>query len=733
MALKKRLSTTARPITNLIRRANQADIGYDVLGSLGLEEPNVKEAVKEAIKKTKNIVNKKELSSAILRSKDTKSKVIKLKTDIEDIKKEQEKSNSRLDEKLDGIKEDIQKNQEKFNTKIDETFNNVKEDIQNLGKEIKKNLKIEKLIKKTETKVNKTFTKVPKESLLPKEEQSGANVLDILLGGEQEESEKKKKTSATKADIEATIARSKDTKAKLSSLNAAINNSLIPKIAAIYKTVNNTNKVVNNIIKIQHTQRGPRANTANNTPPNNPRPKNPVPPKKGKPINPLKTKIPHKHGIDLTATGMFNFLKRGVKHWHEQKQKIHTVPRPNIWNTPGSIANRFTKGYVKPKTTPNFKTMKPATVINPSATGFGGLGGAVLGAAGGATGGGAVGAGVGAAAGLGLSAGVLGAGLGAFAYKGLQYANDPSMFTRDEAALANTAAQQRTPLQTHDFYIRDGKKYDSTTGEEIKEAPKAVGKEAFTNAYMPLAVEQSQRTGVAPEIILGQAALETGWGAHAPGNNYFGIKGPGQVLMTKEAGPGGALHSEQASFRGYRTVEDSFKDYGDFLLQNQRYKQLMEIGKNGGTLEQQAAALQATGYATATNYGDSVLGIANGLRGRASAPSTQVANKPSMNDFKFNVASNAPNPTSPSTPSSASVPATPNASKPSVKPSPRSIDVGAITPPKQTNIPPVIVAPTQTAMVNQPPTRERNKIPPVRQNDDPIIMKILHDNMSMIA
>ena len=41
-------------------------------------------------------------------------------------------------------------------------------------------------------------------------------------------------------------------------------------------------------------------------------------------------------------------------------------------------------------------------------------------------------------------------------------------------------------------------------------------------------------------LTLAQAALESGWGEHAPGNNFFGIKagtkwtGPTQTLMTSE-------------------------------------------------------------------------------------------------------------------------------------------------------------------------------------------------------
>ena len=46
----------------------------------------------------------------------------------------------------------------------------------------------------------------------------------------------------------------------------------------------------------------------------------------------------------------------------------------------------------------------------------------------------------------------------------------------------------------------------------------------FVKAIYPKAKEVSQRTGIALELILAQAILETGWGYHIKGNNLFGIK-----------------------------------------------------------------------------------------------------------------------------------------------------------------------------------------------------------------
>lgn len=136
----------------------------------------------------------------------------------------------------------------------------------------------------------------------------------------------------------------------------------------------------------------------------------------------------------------------------------------------------------------------------------------------------------------------------------------------------------------------------------------------FYNTYLPFAHDASQRTGIDPRLILAQAALESGWGKHAPGNNMFGIKSHGQdggnTLGTTEYGPNGAYRTSD-SFRAYDGPGASFGGYADFMLANPRYKGMM--GAQG--LEAQAAALGKSGYATDPNYGANVLKIAQGFPG----------------------------------------------------------------------------------------------------------------------
>ncbi|WP_458380263.1 glycoside hydrolase family 73 protein [Sinorhizobium medicae] len=148
-------------------------------------------------------------------------------------------------------------------------------------------------------------------------------------------------------------------------------------------------------------------------------------------------------------------------------------------------------------------------------------------------------------------------------------------------------------------------------------APPAVdisgSKAEFVNALLPAAIEESKRTGVDPRIIVAQAAQETGWGKSAPGNNFFGIKshgkGGGQSLNTHEYVNGKRVNVKD-SFRTFGSPGESVRGYGDFILENPRYKGLREAQG----LDAQLAALQASGYATDPNYSSSVGAIARGIQ-----------------------------------------------------------------------------------------------------------------------
>jgi flagellar protein FlgJ len=121
----------------------------------------------------------------------------------------------------------------------------------------------------------------------------------------------------------------------------------------------------------------------------------------------------------------------------------------------------------------------------------------------------------------------------------------------------------------------------------------------------------SRATGIPAKFMLGQAALESGWGRreikHADGSNshnLFGIKaGPGwkgkvATAVTTEY-VNGRPHTRVEKFRAYESYSDAFKDYGNMISRNPRYEKVMAHANDATAFAQ---GLQRAGYATDPNY-----------------------------------------------------------------------------------------------------------------------------------
>ncbi len=103
-------------------------------------------------------------------------------------------------------------------------------------------------------------------------------------------------------------------------------------------------------------------------------------------------------------------------------------------------------------------------------------------------------------------------------------------------------------------------------------------REEFIAKLYPAARKVAEETGMSWELILAQAAQETGWGQRVlPGtNNIFNIKtsagwnGESKIFNVWEEADDKAIWIDQ-SFRVYESVEDSLKDRIKFLRENPRY------------------------------------------------------------------------------------------------------------------------------------------------------------------
>lgn len=132
--------------------------------------------------------------------------------------------------------------------------------------------------------------------------------------------------------------------------------------------------------------------------------------------------------------------------------------------------------------------------------------------------------------------------------------------------------------------------------------------------------EASRATGIPAKFMLGQAALESGWGKReiknadgSTSHNLFGIKaGPGwkgavTTAVTTEY-VNGRPETRVEKFRAYDSYADSFKDYAKLLTNNPRYEKVLANAKDAAGF---AHGLQKAGYATDPNYGAKLSRIIN--------------------------------------------------------------------------------------------------------------------------
>ena len=133
----------------------------------------------------------------------------------------------------------------------------------------------------------------------------------------------------------------------------------------------------------------------------------------------------------------------------------------------------------------------------------------------------------------------------------------------------------------------------------------------FIAAIAPKAQEIQKKYGVPASIAIAQAALESGFGEKAKGNNLFGIKAGSSwhgatIDMATHEYINGARLGETDKFRAYSSMENSMENYGQFLATNARYAQV--IGASG---KEAADALQRAGYATDPKYAAKLKSIIN--------------------------------------------------------------------------------------------------------------------------
>ena len=128
----------------------------------------------------------------------------------------------------------------------------------------------------------------------------------------------------------------------------------------------------------------------------------------------------------------------------------------------------------------------------------------------------------------------------------------------------------------------------------------------------------SRTTGVPANLMLGQAALESGWGKReikaadgTSSKNLFGIKASGDwngkvVEATTTEYINGIKQKRIEKFRAYDSYADSFKDFAKLMTSNPRYEKVMA---NLNNVNNYAQAMQKAGYATDPHYASKLASV----------------------------------------------------------------------------------------------------------------------------
>jgi flagellar protein FlgJ len=143
---------------------------------------------------------------------------------------------------------------------------------------------------------------------------------------------------------------------------------------------------------------------------------------------------------------------------------------------------------------------------------------------------------------------------------------------------------------------------------------------AFHDKLAGHAEEASRASGIPAKFMLGQAALESGWGRReikgrdgSNSHNLFGIKaGPdwkGRVVETATTEyVNGKPQVRVEKFRAYDSYADSFKDYARLLTSNPRYEKALAAASSTDAAGF-ARNLQRAGYATDPGYATKLASI----------------------------------------------------------------------------------------------------------------------------
>ena len=142
--------------------------------------------------------------------------------------------------------------------------------------------------------------------------------------------------------------------------------------------------------------------------------------------------------------------------------------------------------------------------------------------------------------------------------------------------------------------------------------------DSFVDKLAAPAQAASAATGIPARFIIGQAALESGWGKNeiknadgSSSHNVFGIKatkdwtGKTVSTLTTEY-VNGKPQRVIEKFRAYDSYKDAMTDYASMLKSNPRYAQVINSSQEANGF---ANGMQRAGYATDPHYARKLISI----------------------------------------------------------------------------------------------------------------------------
>ena len=194
--------------------------------------------------------------------------------------------------------------------------------------------------------------------------------------------------------------------------------------------------------------------------------------------------------------------------------------------------------------------------------------------------------------------------------------SEPSEAAGTVPMLLDNAVLQRLPLRALGQIVRRAMTPAPTAATE------PLGNGNFVARLSGPARIASLQSGIPHQLIVAQAALESGWGKReiptadgSPSYNLFGIKagsrwdGPVTEITTTEFEQG-AAKKIKARFRVYSSYVEAIGDYVKLLTSNPRYAHVAAARSP----EQAAHALQQAGYATDPHYAKKLVNVISQMK-----------------------------------------------------------------------------------------------------------------------